>query len=254
MTLMLFSFVSAIVFAGGASSAAVQNSSVFEQGKQQYKAEKYQEAITTWKKILENGEHSAALYYNIANAHYKSNEIGPSIYFYEKALQQAPGDEEILNNIAFARNATIDAIEPLPQTLFVKWDTAVSGWLTFEGWAKVAVVAALLFAFLFLRFYFSAYTVRKRLFFVGSMISLFVLFTALTMSFRNYDKQLNDRPAIIFAESTNIKSDPSVKSETSFTLHEGTKVQIIAEDGNWYRLRIADGQDGWIPKTDLKAL
>ncbi len=74
------------------------------------------------------------------------------------------------------------------------------------------------------------------------------------MSFRNYHKQVMNQPAIIFAESANIKSDPSLKSETSFILHEGTKVQIIAEDEDWYRILLADGKDGWINKIDLKAL
>ena len=55
-------------------------------------------------------------------------------------------------------------------------------------------------------------------------------------------------------ESSNIKSDPSLKSETSFILHEGTKVQIIAEDEDWYRILLADGKDGWIHQIDLKPL
>ncbi len=234
--------------------AVAQNNELFDQGKQQYKAEKYQEALNNWMKIEAAGEHSAALYYNIGNAHYRLNSIGPSIYYYEKALKLAPGDKEILNNLAFAQNATVDAIEPLPQTIFAKWDTTLSSWLTFDGWAWVTVSCAFLFALLFLLYFFSMYTLRKRLLFVGSILSLLVLLTGLTMSFRTYNRQMNDQPAIIFAESTDIKTDPSKKSETIFILHEGTKVQIIATDEDWYRIVIADGKDGWIPGSDLKAL
>lgn len=236
------------------SSLGAQNNALFEQGKQQYKADNFQEALNNWMKIEASGEHSAALYYNIANAHYKLNSIGPSIYYYEKALQLAPGDKDILNNLAFAQNATVDAIEPLPQTLFVKWDNALSNWLTFEGWAKVSVVSAFLFAIFFLLYYFSVTTLRKRPLFVAAIVSIFVLFTSVTMSFRTYDKYLSDQPAIIFAESTDVKTDPSLKSETAFVLHEGTKVQILAAEYDWFRIVIADGKDGWIPNTDLKQL
>ena len=81
-----------------------------------------------------------------------------------------------------------------------------------------------------------------------------LIMVGLTMSYRNYNKQVKDQPAIIFTESSNIKADPSSKSETSFILHEGTKVQIIAEDEDWYRILLVDGKDGWIHQTDLKAL
>ncbi len=231
-----------------------QNDALFEQGKQQYKADKFQEAIASWNKILQSGEHSAALYYNIGNAHYKLNQIGPSIYYYEKALQLAPRDEEILNNLAYAQNATVDAIEPLPQTVFAKWDQQVSSLLTFEGWAFLSVGSAILFALLFIGYYFSVYSQRKRLLFVGSLICILFLILGVSMSFRNYGKQLKDKPAIVFAESTEVKTDPKMNSETSFLLHEGTKVQVLAEDGEWSRIQIADGKDGWILNSDFKKL
>ena len=104
-------------------SAFSQNETLFEQGKELYKNGKYQQAINSWMKIVENGEHSAELYFNLGNAQYKLNHIGPSIYYYEKALQLSPNDQDIKNNLAFAENARIDSIEPLPQTVFSKWYT-----------------------------------------------------------------------------------------------------------------------------------
>ena len=88
-----------------------QNDKLFEQANTFYNNGKYTEAIDSYEKIIESGQHSAELYYNIANAHYKLNNIAPSIYYYEKALQLAPNDSEIKNNIVFARNMTIDAID-----------------------------------------------------------------------------------------------------------------------------------------------
>lgn len=231
-----------------------QNNALFDQGKQQYRAEKFQEAITTWTKIIDAGDESASLYFNLANAYYKQNSIGPSIYYYEKALQLSPNDNEVLNNLAFAKNATVDAIEPLPKTFFAKWDESLSNWLTYEGWAILAVCMAFLFALLFLGYYFLGHSAKKRLLFVGSILSLIVLITAVTMAFRTFDKVTNNRPAIVFAEETEIKTDPKMNSDTAFLLHEGTKVQIIAEEGDWKRVSVADGKDGWIPSADLKEL
>jgi tetratricopeptide (TPR) repeat protein len=134
-----------------------QNSALFEQGKERYKQEKYQEAIASWMKIVEKGDHSANLYFNLGNAHYKLNNVGPSIYYYEKAAQLAPLDRDIKTNLAFAENSRIDAIEPLPKTIFSKWHIAISSLLTFNGWAITAVSFSSLFALLFLLYYFPYY-------------------------------------------------------------------------------------------------
>ena len=41
------------------ASNMAQNGPLFEQGKERYKEEKYQQAINSWMKILENEKHSA---------------------------------------------------------------------------------------------------------------------------------------------------------------------------------------------------
>ena len=98
-----------------------QAQGLFNEAAQNYKNEAYKKAIEQWNTILDNGQHSAALYYNMANAHYKLNQVGPSIYYYEKALALAPNDAQIKTNLVFAQNAKVDAITPLPKTIFSKW-------------------------------------------------------------------------------------------------------------------------------------
>ncbi|PHS67306.1 MAG: ion channel protein [Flavobacterium sp.] len=231
-----------------------QNGPLFEQGKELYKAEKYQEAINSWMKIVDNKKHSASLYYNLGNAHYKLNNIGPSIYYYEKALLLNPNDSDIKNNLAFAENARVDAIEPLPKTIFYQWYHRVSSVLTFDGWAIASVVFSVGFVLLFLLYYFSYSEGKKRLFFVSSMVSILLLGMSLSMVYSTFEDAIKNHPAIIFSESIEVKDGPSLGNETSFTLHEGTKVQIIERDSDWVKIQIANGKDGWIPLSDLKEL
>lgn len=227
---------------------------LFEQGKERYKEGKYQEAIQNWMKIIEKGEHSADLYFNLGNAHYKLNNVGPSIFYYEKALQLDPSDSDIKTNLAFAENARIDAIEPLPKTIFSKWHASVSGLFSLNGWAIATVVCSMMFVLLFLLYYFSTSERRKRLLFASSLLFLVLLLATLAMAFQVHGESLNDKPAIIFAESTEVKSEPSLGSDAAFRLHEGTKVQIIGQDDDWVRIELIDGKDGWIPTSDLKQL
>ena len=231
-----------------------QNNALFEQGKERYKEGKFQEAIENWEKIMDYGEHSANLYFNIANAHYKLNHVGPSIFYYEKALQLDPLDTDIKTNLSFAEKARIDAIEPLPRTIFAKWHEKVSKLLNFNGWAMVAVVFSAFFVLLFLLYYFSVSERKKRLLFASSLLSLVLLLASLAMAFQVQSEVIHDKPAIIFAESIEVKSEPNMGSEITFILHEGTKVQVIGEDDAWVRIELINGKDGWLPTTVLKQL
>ena len=39
-----------------------------------------------------------------------------------------------------------------------------------------------------------------------------------------------------------------------FALHEGVKIQIIAESGDFVRIRLTDGKDGWVPRGALDVI
>src|SRR5690554_3436531 len=159
-----------------------QNVNLFEEGKEHYRNGKYQQAIDSWNKIIENGQTSPELYFNLGNAQYKLNQIGPSIYYYEKALQLSPNDSDIKTNLAFAENARIDAIEPLPQSVFTKWYNNIADIFTYDGWAILAVGFSIVFVTLFLLYYFSYTEKRKRLLFATSILSILLLLGAVTMA------------------------------------------------------------------------
>ncbi len=231
-----------------------QNELKFDQGKEHYNEANYEAAITSWESILESGEHSAALYFNLGNAYYRIDQIAPSIYYYEKALKLAPGDPEIKNNLAFAQNQTIDIIEPLPKNLFSTWIERTTQLFSFDYWAKTAIIFSIGFVFLFLGYYFSVVAMKKRLFFIGSFLSLFISLGCVFFAFSNYAQVNNNKTAILFASSSQVRSEPLERAELSFVIHEGTKVKIISEEADWVRIKLADGKDGWMQKGDLKEL
>jgi len=240
-------FVSTISFAQG-------NNALFEQGNALYNDGKYIEAIDKYTAILDTGNHSASLYFNLGNAHYKLNHIAPSIYYYEKALQLSPNDQEIKNNMVFAKNMTIDAVDTVPEAGFSKIINSVTNFMSFEDWAKLAVVSVMLFVILFLIYYFAYSSSRKRLAFIGSTVSLFLLMVTLSFAFQKYSLDKKDKPAIIFVQEAQIKSEPNLRSEESFKLHEGTKVQILDTVNNWKKIKLTDGKTGWISNEDIKEL
>ena len=231
-----------------------QNETAFEQANTLYNEGNYTEAITKYTSILDQGEHSAELYYNIANAHYKLNNVAPSIYYYEKALLLKPNDKEILNNISYAKNMTIDAIEIVPEVGFSRLIKNATNTMIFDNWAKTAVALVVLFVLLFLMYYFSQSTSKKRLAFITSLSSLLLAFIALAFAFNSYELDQKNQPAIVFAQESQIKSEPNLRSAEAFKLHEGTKVQVIDTVTNWKKIKLSDGKTGWIVADDIKLL
>ena len=231
-----------------------QNEILFESATKAYNEGNYEDAIDNYHEILKSGQHSAEVYFNLGNSYYKVNKIGPSIYYYEKALLLNPNDAEILSNLSFAQNMTIDAIEPMPQTSITRMVASVKNVLTFDQWAYTAVIFMFLFVLLYLAFYFFQFTDRKRMAFIASMICLFATAISILFAFIQYQDFTQTQPAIIFASETAVKEEPNNRSNSIFDLHEGTKVFVEEELNDWNKIRLADGKNGWIPATDLRML
>ena len=231
-----------------------QNETLFDEANTLYNQGKYGEAIDKYTSILETGNHSPSLYFNLANANYKLNNIAPSIFYYEKALQLAPNDNDIKNNIAFARNMTIDAIDTIPEAGLPKLLNNVTNTFSFDTWAKTAVALVFIFVILFLVYYFAFSSVKKRLAFIGSVAAFILCFVSVLFAFHSYNLKEIDKPAIVFAQESKVKSEPNVRSEEAFRLHEGTKVQVLDTIGEWRKIKLSDGKIGWVSSNDIKLL
>lgn len=227
---------------------------LFEKGNEQYKLEQYDLALKTYQQIDSLGFISSELFYNLGNCYYKLNEVAPAIFNYEKALMIDPLNEDASNNLIFAKRLTIDNIEELPKTVLQKLDEAFVKKLSYNQWAIASVVLSILGCSLFLLFYFSYASGRKRFFFVTSMISFLLLIATISFSYKEYSFAQKNIQAIIFAEETEIKSAPTLNGENIFKLHEGTKVKVLDTVDNWKKIKIADGKIGWIISSELKIL
>lgn len=232
-----------------------QTTESFKQANELYNSGYYKEAIGQYDSILASGQHSAELYFNLANCYYKLNEVGPSIFYYEKALQLAPDDLDILNNLGYAQKMTIDAIQEVPESGVSKLLNKTLNSLSVDGWAIRCVGLVFLFVVLFLGYYLSYSEAKKRLFFVSSNVVLIALFVSLGLLFKKDSLDSNTHPAIIFVKETEIKTEPNLRSETSFTLHEGTKVLVIEDYNNdWLKIKLLNGETGWMSRSELKSL
>ena len=251
MKFYLFSLLCYLITNLGFAQEATE---LFEQGNAAYSDGKYNDAIDLYQSVLDKNQTSVDLYYNLANAYYKSNTIGKSIYFYEKALQLDPDNTEVLNNLKFAQRATVDRVETLPKRFTTKIAEGSIFRYTFDTWAWLAVVCMIGFVILFILYYASGTTTSKRIFFTTALTTLLISFIFLTFAFVKYNEVQNKRSGIVFSQEAAVNSEPNLRSNLAFELHEGTKVRILENTKGWRKIQLADGKIGWIPKEDIKEL
>ncbi|WP_370000945.1 tetratricopeptide repeat protein [Winogradskyella sp.] len=231
-----------------------QNDQRFEEANALYNDGKYAEAIDKYEAILETGQHSAELYYNLGNANYKLNNIAPSVYYFEKALMLNPNDKDIINNLAYAQKMTVDAIDEVPQVGFSRIINNVVNTFNTDTWAKMAIAGIFLFALLFLMYHFSYATSKKRIAFVISILGLLFACFSIAMAFQKEALNKRYNPAIVFAQESRVKAEANKSSEEVFRLHEGTKVQVLETYEDWHKIQLSDNSQGWIPVADIKLL
>ena len=236
------------------SVVAQTTEDLFKNANDLYKNDKLEEAVELYKKIESNGLISSELFYNLGNSYYKLNKVGPSIYYYEKALKLNPLNKDVQNNLVFAKRLALDNIEELPKTVFQKLNKNYLQKLSYNQWAIVVIVFSIIGSLLFLFFYFASTPSRKRFYFITSTLSFVLLVLTFFITYNQYSFAKNNKVAIVFAEKTEVRNAPTLNSEEVFELHEGTKVIVLDEIDNWRKIKIADGKLGWIIANEVKEL
>jgi len=228
--------------------------SLFENGNTAYRNGSYQEALKKYEAIDKLTQQSADLYYNMGNAHYKLNQIAPSIYYFEKALLLDPKHEDATHNLIFAQRMTIDAIEVIPKGIMQRFNERIIYPISHNTWAWISVVLAFLIGLFFLSYYFASYSSKKRSYFILSFIAIGLFLFVLSFTIKAKHHFINYQPAIIFSTKISVKSEPQLSASETFILHEGTKVQVEDTIDNWSKIKLADGKVGWLLNTDFKLL
>ena len=244
----------ALVFLFWGVLAVAQNEVLFKKATEAYNQGQFEKAIAHYETILKNGKHSAELYFNLGNCHYKLDEIGPSIYYYEKALLLQPNDREIENNLSFAKNMRLDAIDEMPKTAMARMHDSIVLFLTPDQWGYLAVFAIVLFVLGFIIYYILYAATHKRIAFILANTALCIAIFSVVMGYLGIRDERGKNPAIIFDREVVVTSEPNERSEKVFALHEGTKVNVLESLESWSKIRIADGQTGWMPSESLKQL
>jgi len=78
-----------------------------------------------------------------------------------------------------------------------------------------------------------------------------VLLSGFTFSFARQQKAdiKNRNHAIVFCPRVTVKSSPSQTGTDLFLIYEGLKIEVTDSLNTWKEIKLADGNEGWLPDS-----
>ncbi len=190
-----------------------------------------------------------SLYYNLANACYKTDDLGRSILYYKKAQKLAPRDHDIAANLRLAQARAGVTFRPRegiatesPGSKLLKLFSlfeGVAASLTFRWSLVISVVLTVFFA-------------KERRWLIRLSITLAVLFyLSLAATIYKAHVQKSFRQAVVLYGSSGVLMKPGGSERRTAVLQVGTIVQIKCRQNGWCRILMDNGEIGWVREDRL---
>jgi tetratricopeptide (TPR) repeat protein len=246
------SVTTGIIFLLFINIGMAQQQAEIDKANKAYMAGFYENAITIYENILKEQVASPELYYNLGNAYFKTNDLPSAILNYERALKYNPGGEDILFNLSVANSKIVDKIDVLPELFYIRWWKGIKLWFSPDGWSIVLVA---LFSVLFVLaalFLLSRSATSRKIIFAGGLFLFMAFVLSGIIAWQTWNESRQHNTAIVFAPTLAVKSSPDDSSIDLFVIHEGLKVKILDEIGDWNEIRISNGSKGWVKSETLK--
>ena len=245
----LFLTLTVLVILPAHADLSEENARIYNEANDFYSSKEYNKALNMYTELIERGIKNPSLFYNLGNTYFKLGQIGYAILYYEKALSLKPFDRDIRNNLEYARRSMEERIQPLYNEglfnflrttySFVKpWLLAVFELVFFTGF--------IIFSIIFILFPYQRHRLKKQVIVFGI---LFFVFGMCAFSRTAYEQAYPK--GIVVADDVEVLSAPIAESEPVFQLYEGTRTKVLETRGDWIRIRIDDGREGWILQQDI---
>ena len=210
----------------------------FDAANRLYEENKFADAAAAYEKLAQSGQASAALYFNLGNAYFKSGQIGRAIAAYRAAQQINPRDPDLRANLQFARNQT-SGPTLLPSRL-QKW----LGRLTLNEWTLLAASALwlwlLLLAILQWR---PALKPALRSYIVALAVILGLSCACVISTLR---ATRFTRTVIVITPEATVRYGWLPESRVAFTLHDGAELRVLDQKDEWLQVSAGPGKIGWL--------
>ncbi len=245
----MFRVIILAVFGCLGSLAAQDREAVFAQANAEFENGDFAAAESSYRKLVEDGEISEDLFFNLGNAIYRQNRPGEAALWFQRSRVLDPRMPEANQNLRFLQKTTgFLNIEREPLDAFL-----------FQRKPSELVFLASLGAWVFLLSLTAIFVIRKLRDWRPLMIIIaifgFALGAAALWAGRQRAENLAiEHFAIVVGEDVSALTAPAPGSEAVISLPQGSEVRIIQDRGPWKYVHIPGDLRGWVNAEDAIAI
>ena len=245
-----------LTFAVSAAHAAVPgeagSAARYNQAGALYREGKFREALDIYESLIKAGIRNPDLYYNAANAAYRSHLTGRAVLYLERSLRLSPSDSDARANLEFINSQKQDKESPGGNavTVFLAlWYEAITVNAA-AAWSGIGFALMMLCATGAL-FVFG----WKRAVLLGAAAVFCFVFAASTgILIQKTHHASATVEAVVMTPEVNAFSGPGTDNTHIFTIHEGTKVAVERRQDSWWLIRLKSGVGGWVAADSLETI
>lgn len=245
--ILVFIFICSFAKAG-------QTNLMLDSANAAYSKGDFSKSIQLYEGVVNKGLESVALYFNLGNAYYKTNNIALAILNYERAKKINPNDDDINVNLKLANQKIEDKIDAAPQLFLTQWKNGIVNLMSEKAWSILCILLVVLALVLFAIFITAGNRNFKQVGFFGGIFFITVALATFFIAEHKYTQTKYSSDAIITSPSVTVMGSPNEKGTKLFILHEGTKVNITQENDGWTEIKIANGNVGWIKGKEATSI
>lgn len=223
------------------------------QANEKYKAGQFSDAAKLYEEVTKSGV-SAKLYYNLGNSYYKANEIGKAVLNYERALRLDPTYADAKYNLEIAESKIVDNINSSSTFFLRNWLNNLIASLSSNQWMFTALFFFILMLGAFLVFVFSRVKKRRKISFYSMLALLTLMIVTLIFSGINKKRFIKHDDAVITVGVVVVKSSPDETGTEIFQLHEGTRVKVKSQLGEWSEITVDNAAVGWVKEEVMERI
>ena len=234
--------------------AGHSNVAAFASANEAYRQGKFNEAALIYQAILRESQPTAALYYNLGNCHFKMQNTGLAILYYERALKESPFHRDARFNLNLANSMIRDTFQVSGKLFLIQWWQMASAVLPTSIWVLIHMILFVLCLISAALFLLKKSARTKQHWFRLSLTLLIFSVAFLGLGVQRYYDTHIQRHAVVLKDTTTMMSSPGKGSSILGEFHEGTKLQVIRTEKGWYETKTPDGHKGWIPAGDAEII
>jgi tetratricopeptide (TPR) repeat protein len=245
-----------LTVATGAKAQTAERSSlaeIFEAANVAASRGDYASAVSGYRSLLDAGVRDSDVYFNLGTVHAQSGDYPRAILNFERSLVVRPSDEKTEENLHEAERALEELRAEAEGEATIQRSESIGDAL-YGGVTEDALAYALLLANLcFFGCLAWAWLVRRRgtwLIAISTTAGVLLVLSALGLGVKA--GMLRDGPrAVALDDRVAVREGPDQRAKVRGEVRGGDRVQVVATDRDFVKLRVVRGLEGWAPASSV---